>query len=200
MMYRLPAVAGEWIDRSGAIAFQFEGRKFQGFPGDTITTALAAAREMTLGRRFKYHRPRGIFSLANHDANNLFQVNDVPNVRGDVTALTSGMRVAAVNTLGGLKRDRARFIEWLAPLLPVGFYYKAFHGRHFPRWEQRIRAMSGLGRIRAEAADPRRPAFSSFEHALEVRRVGAVDHEVRGRAVRPGVDLLDRVAERLTAR
>ena len=85
MMYRLPAVAGEWIDRTRSLAFEFEGRAFQGFAGDTISSALAAAGEMTLGRSFKYHRPRGIFSLANHDANNLFQVGGMPNVRGDVT-------------------------------------------------------------------------------------------------------------------
>ena len=168
MMYRLPAVAGEWIDRTRALAFEFEGRTFQGFTGDTISTALAAAGEMTLGRSFKYHRPRGIFSLANHDANNLFQVGGVPNVRGDVTELASGMQVTAVNTFGGLARDRARFLEWLAPFLPVGFYYKAFHGKNFPRWEQRIRAISGLGRIDADAARERTPKRYAFCDVLVI--------------------------------
>ncbi len=145
MMYRLPPIPGEWIDRSRPIDFAFEGRPFPGFAGDTISSALAAAGQMTLGRSFKYHRPRGIFSFANHDANNLFQVDGVPNVRGDVSPLTAGARVSAVNTFGGLASDRARFLEWLAPFLPVGFYYKAFHGRNFPLWERRIRAISGLG-------------------------------------------------------
>ena len=36
---------------------------FTGFAGDTITSALAAAGEMTLARSFKYHRPRGILSV-----------------------------------------------------------------------------------------------------------------------------------------
>ncbi|HEU5133764.1 MAG TPA: 2Fe-2S iron-sulfur cluster-binding protein [Steroidobacteraceae bacterium] len=168
MMYRLPAVAGEWIDRSRTLAFEFEGRAFQGFAGDTVSSALAAAGEMTLGRSFKYHRRRGIFSFANHDANNLFQVGHLPNVRGDVTALEDGMRISAVNTRGGLARDRARFIEWLAPFLPVGFYYKAFHGRNFPRWEQRIRAISGLGRIAADASRERTPKRYAFCDVLVV--------------------------------
>ena len=81
MMYRLPPVPGEWIDRARALNFEFEGRPMRGFVGDSISSALAASGEMTLGRSFKYHRRRGIFSLANHDANNLFQVNGVPNVR-----------------------------------------------------------------------------------------------------------------------
>jgi len=153
MMYRLPPMPGEWIDRGRELSFEFEGARFTGLAGDTISTALAANGVMTLGRSFKYHRPRGIFSLANHDANNLFQVDGVPNVRGDVAPLASGLRVHAVNTVNGLARDRTRWIEWLAPFLPVGFYYKAFHGRGFPAWERRIRALSGLGRI--DAAAPR---------------------------------------------
>lgn len=147
MMYRLPPVAGEWIDREREICFEFEGGQFTGYAGDSISTALAASGVMTLGRSFKYHRRRGIFSLADHDANNLFQVDGVPNVRGDVTPVREGMRVAAVNTVNGVERDRTRWLEWLAPFLPAGFYYKAFHGRRFPAWERRIRALSGLGRI-----------------------------------------------------
>jgi sarcosine oxidase subunit alpha len=168
MMYRLPPIAGEWIDRSRTIPFEFEGRAFQGFAGDTISTALAAAGEMTLGRSFKYHRPRGIFSLANHDANNLFQAGGVPNVRADVTELVAGLQVTAVNTIGGLKRDRARFIEWLAPFMPAGFYYKAFHGKKFPRWEQRIRAMSGLGRVGPDSVRERTPKRYAFCDVLVV--------------------------------
>jgi sarcosine oxidase subunit alpha len=168
MMYRLPPVAGEWIDRSKELRFEFEGRAFKGFAGDCITSALAASGEMTLGRSFKYHRARGIHSLANHDANNLFQLDDVPNVRGDVTALADGMRVQAVNTRGGLERDRGRFVEWLAPFLPVGFYYKAFHGRRFPRWERRIRAMSGLGAIAATAPRERTAKRYAFCDVLVI--------------------------------
>jgi sarcosine oxidase subunit alpha len=168
MMYRLPAVAGEWIDRSRTLAFEFEGRSFQGFAGDTISSALAAAGEMTLGRSFKYHRPRGIHSFANHDANNLFQIGDVPNVRGDVTALAAGMDVAAVNTVGGVARDRARFLEWLAPFMPVGWYYKAFHGKNFRRWEHCIRKASGLGSIGADAVRERTPKRYGFCDVLVI--------------------------------
>lgn len=168
MMYRLPPVPGEWIDRSRRLDFEFEGRPVAGLAGDTITSALAAAGEMILGRSFKYHRPRGIFSFANHDANNLFQVDGIPNVRGDVVPLAAGARISAVNTVGGLARDRGRFLEWLAPFLPVGFYYKAFHGRHFPRWERRIRAISGLGVAHASLPRERTPKRYAFCDVLVV--------------------------------
>ncbi len=168
MMYRLPQVEGEWIDRSRQLPFEFEGVAYRGYAGDTISSALAAAGLMTLARSFKYHRPRGICSFANHDANNLFQVDGVPNVRGDVTPLTAGLRVAAVNTFGGLRHDRARWLEWLAPFLPVGFYYKAFHGKAFPQWERRIRKLSGLGRIDVQARFVRTPKQYRFCDVLVI--------------------------------
>lgn len=67
MSYRLPPVSGEWIDRNQLITFTYEGSTYTGYAGDTITSALWAAGQHTLGRSFKYHRPRGILSLANHD-------------------------------------------------------------------------------------------------------------------------------------
>jgi sarcosine oxidase subunit alpha len=168
MMYRLPKVPGEWIDRGRPARFEFEGQHYQGFAGDTLSSALAAAGVMTLGRSFKYHRPRGVFSLANHDVNNLFQVDGAPNVRGDVTSLREGMQAVAVNTRGGVARDRTRFMEWLAPFLPVGFYYKAFHGRNFPAWERRIRALSGLGEIEAAAKRERTAKRYAFCDVLVI--------------------------------
>src|SRR5688572_1288153 len=142
-MRRLAPMAGECVDRATAIPFTFEGRTYTGFQGDTIASALAANGVSVVGRSFKYHRPRGLFSVANHDVNAMFQVEEggrtVPNVRGDAVALRAGMRVTAVNTEGGLERDRLARMEWLARFLPVGFYYKAFHGRWFPRWERLIR-------------------------------------------------------------
>jgi len=162
-MYRLDVQAGEWLDRSRPLGFIFEGREYRGYSGDTISSALAAAGLPYLARSFKYHRPRGILSFANHDSNTLFQVDGVPNVRGDVTPLREGMRVSAVNTFGGLARDKARVLDRFAPLLPVGFYYKAFHSKRlFPRWERMFRALTGLGEVDLAAprvATPKRYGF-----------------------------------------
>ena len=163
MMYRAEPSAGEWIDRAAPLRFSFEGREYQGYAGDTISSALAAADVPYLARSFKYHRPRSILSFANHDSNTLFQVDGLPNVRGDVTPLGDGMRVSAVNTFGGLRRDRARVLDRFARLLPVGFYYKAFHSKRlFPRWERMFRALTGLGEVDLGApreATPKRYGF-----------------------------------------
>ena len=152
MMYRLDSHPNEWTDRSVSLSFVFEGHSYRGFRGDTISSALAAAGVPYLARSFKYHRPRGILSFANHDSNTLFQVDGVPNVRGDVTPLRDGMRVSALNTFGGLARDRARILDRFARWLPVGFYYKAFHTRRlFPRWERMFRSLTGLGTVSLDA-------------------------------------------------
>ena len=37
-------------------------KKLQGFEGDTLASALLANNIGIVGRSFKYHRPRGIFS------------------------------------------------------------------------------------------------------------------------------------------
>ena len=99
---RLPAISGEWIDRSRSVEFRFEGRTYKGYEGDTVTTALWGADVRVLGRSFKYHRPRGVLSLANHDTNAIHQWGDMPNLRADVTPLVAGMDMRVLVSLNGL--------------------------------------------------------------------------------------------------
>ncbi|MGV0026968.1 glycine cleavage T C-terminal barrel domain-containing protein [Phormidesmis priestleyi] len=156
-MRRLPPVLGEWIDRTQPIEFIFEGQRYTGYKGDTITSALWASGQQTLGRSFKYHRPRGILSFANHDINTLMQAGEKLNVRADVTQIESGMSLTAINTFGSVMNDRASVLNYFSRFLPVGFYYKAFHDRRFfPFWERLIRNITGLGK-----ADPSTPHIST---------------------------------------
>jgi sarcosine oxidase subunit alpha len=147
MSARLPKQPGEWIDRGRQITFTFEGEEFTAFDGDSISSALWAAGQKVLGRSFKYHRARGILSFANHDVNVMLTDGQDTNMRGDVVLVKDGMELKAVNTDGGVKHDRNRYIDSISPLLPVGFYYKAFHTprRMFPFWENIIRKAAGLG-------------------------------------------------------
>ena len=149
MRDRLPAPAGSRIDRSKEIAFEFEGRAYNGYAGDTIASALAAHGVWCLSRSFKLHRPRGSFGFAGDEAGSLVQLETEPNVHADTRAIGPGVRVQAQNTVGGLERDWAALLERFERFLPVGFYYKAFYK---PRgvwnwWEKIIRRTAGLGRI-----------------------------------------------------
>jgi sarcosine oxidase, subunit alpha len=172
-MSRLPVVKGERIDRGTAVEFTFEGRRVRGYRGDTISSALTAAGVRILGRSFKYHRPRGLLSAAGHDVNAMMQVRNggrsVPNVRADIVPVQPDWDVTAVNTRGGLARDRLSVFDRLGAFLPVGFYYKAFHSkRWFPHWERMFRSLTGLGEVDFEAAARSTPKRYDFCDVLVV--------------------------------
>ena len=118
---RLPPRDGEWIDRTQPIEFQFEGRAYHGFAGDVLSSALWANDVRLLGRSFKYHRPRGIYSLAGHDVNVLVEDDSRTNLRGDVLPIEQGLDLRAVNTFGGLERDRLRITRAVQPAVASRF-------------------------------------------------------------------------------
>ncbi|MDG2207089.1 MAG: 2Fe-2S iron-sulfur cluster-binding protein [Pirellulales bacterium] len=153
MAERLPYREGEWIDRTQPVTFHFEGVAYEGFQGDSLSSALWGAGLRVLGRSFKYHRPRGLYSLAGHDVNLLVEDGERTNLRGDFLPIADGLDVRAVNTAGGLKRDRLQMIDRFGSLMPVGFYYKAFHTPRslFPFYENQMRKIAGLGKINPEA-------------------------------------------------
>lgn len=152
MNERLPPPYGRFINRHQRVDFRFEGKNYQGYAGDTLTSALWANGVRLLGRSFKYHRPRGLYSLAGHDATVMVDNGRETNIRGDTLRLPPGLEVSAVNTSGGLRNDRMKVTERFSRFLPVGFYYKAFHTprRLFQFCEQQMRKVAGLGQIHAE--------------------------------------------------
>ncbi|MFP4182942.1 MAG: 2Fe-2S iron-sulfur cluster-binding protein, partial [Thiohalospira sp.] len=164
MARRLPERPGEWLERDHPREFRFEGHPCVGLEGDTVTSALLANGVTTLGRSFKYHRRRGVLSAADRDINALVTDGVDPHLRADVTPLREGMDLRAVNTRGGLAADRAALLDRLGRLLPVGFYYKAFHTPRslFPFWERLIRHLAGLGEVDPASAPARWPR--STEH------------------------------------
>lgn len=154
---RLPAPFGRGIDRSRTITFTFEGKTYEGHPGDTVATALFANGVRVLSRSFKYRRPRGLFSLGAFDANTLMQVGPEPNVPADRLPLVEGLPpISPQNTDGPVARDRGAVMGLFSRFLPVGFYYRTFF-RPLGAWkhfEKIIRARAGLGRIDPASAPP----------------------------------------------
>jgi sarcosine oxidase, subunit alpha len=170
MTNRLPPQPSEWIDRSRPVHFWVEDREIAAFAGDTISTALWANGVRVLGRSFKYHRPRGLWSLANTDCNGIFESVEETNIRSDITLVAAGMNLKAVNTVGGLDHDLAGFMDKLSPFFPVGFYYKAFHTprKLFPFYERKMREMAGLGQVNSEKPLKHTPKRYDFCDVLVV--------------------------------
>lgn len=144
---RLPEPKGLYLDRSEIINFNFDGKSYQGFAGDTVASGLAANNQRLLSRSFKYHRPRGILTMAGRDSNTLVQINDEPSARADTYPITEGLEIHAQNVFGSLERDWGTLVESVARFLPVGFYYKAFYKPKgiWKFWDNIIRHFAGLG-------------------------------------------------------
>ena len=153
MMKRLPEPAGLLLDRSEPIAFRFEGKRYEGFRGDTVASALAANDVAVLSRSFKYHRPRGIHSLSGLDANTLVQVGPAPNRFAEREPLAADLEVTGQNYWGTLRHDRLAALSLLHRFLPAGFYYKAFYKPRWtwPLWAKLIRRIAGLGTVDTNA-------------------------------------------------
>ncbi|WP_222184568.1 sarcosine oxidase subunit alpha [Geminicoccus harenae] len=154
---------GGRIDRSRTIRFTFDGKRYEGHPGDTLASALLANGVHLVGRSFKYHRPRGFLSAGSEEPNGLVQLEmgggrTDPNFKATQIELFDGLVAESQNRKGSLRYDRNAVNDRLAHFLPAGFYYKTFK---WPAafwtkvYEPRIRAAAGLGKA-PTAPDPDR--------------------------------------------
>ncbi|MCZ6861382.1 MAG: 2Fe-2S iron-sulfur cluster-binding protein, partial [Alphaproteobacteria bacterium] len=150
---RLPEPAGILLDRSRTISFTFDGRSYTGFAGDTVASAVVSSGQRVLSRSFKYHRPRGVLTMAGHDANTLVELEDESSILADRLPISEGLHISAQNYWGSLKNDRGMILDRFSKFLPVGFYYKTFFRPNwsFKYWEKLIRAMAGIGKVNLNA-------------------------------------------------
>lgn len=140
---------GEVVDRGQTLTFRFNGDSYQGYAGDTVASALAAAGVNVISRSFKYHRPRGLLCCAGHCPNCLVQIGDEPSVRACKRPLEDGMEVEPQNVWPSLDNDLLSLTQGAARFMPVGFYYKTFHKPRvlWPAFEHVLRNAAGLGKI-----------------------------------------------------
>jgi len=157
MSHRLDSPAGTWIDRSRPLAFTFNGQAFSGFSGDTLASALLANDVRLVGRSFKLHRPRGVWSCGVEEPNAIVDVGEgarrTPNVRATMLPLVEGLAAASVNCWPRVGLDVGALTGAFGALLPAGFYYKTFMWPSWRLFEPAIRRMAGLG-VAPTAPDP----------------------------------------------
>ena len=149
--------SGGVIDRTRSLHFTFDGKTYAGYPGDTLAAALLANGERLVGRSFKYHRPRGIFSAGAEEPNALIEVRTgarrEPNTRATMVELYDGLDAASQNRWPSLKFDVQSINRLMSPFFSAGFYYKTFMwpAKFWERvYEPIIRRSAGLGRAATE--------------------------------------------------
>jgi len=154
-------LSGGLVERDRTIGFSFNGRRYLGLGGDTLASALLANGVRLVGRSFKYHRPRGIFTAGSEEPNALVTLGTgrdaLPNTRATMVELADGIAAFSQNHLGPLRFDPLAVNDLLSPFLGAGFYYKTFM-RPKAFWERvyepLIRRAAGLGRLPTDP-DPR---------------------------------------------
>ncbi len=146
--HRLPV--GGAIDRSKPLRFTFNGRQMSGYDGDTLASALLANGVRVVGRSFKYHRPRGIFTAGEEEPCALVETGEgnarVPTCRAPVVPLTDGLVARSQHCWPSVNFDAGRVVDFTHALWPAGFYNKTFMWPNWKTWEGLIRRTAGLGR------------------------------------------------------
>ena len=76
------------LNQTKKISFFFDRKKYYGFEGDTLASALLSNGIHLIGRSFKYHRPRGIISAGCEEPNGIVQLElnefTEPNIQNQI--------------------------------------------------------------------------------------------------------------------
>ncbi len=130
----------------------FDGKTYLAYEGDTIASALLRNNIRLVGRSFKYHRPRGIYTCGIEEPNALVQIiseHNEPNTRATIKRVYDGMEIISQNRWPSLRYDFGAINNILSPIFSAGFYYKTFMGpKGFWKnlYEPLIRRSAGLGK------------------------------------------------------
>ena len=141
------------INTNKKLSFVFNGKKYEGFQGDTLASALLANDVKLIARSFKYHRPRGIFTSGSHEPNALVEIihddYNEPNSKATTVELYEGLVAKSQNCWPSLKYDLMSINDKFSKFIGAGFYYKTFMWPSFfweKVYEPVIRKAAGLGK------------------------------------------------------
>ena len=157
MSGQINRLTGGLVDQGQNLTFTFDGKTYQGHPGDTLASALLANGVRLMGRSFKYHRPRGVLTAGSEEPNALVELRSggrqEPNTRATVAELFEGLEANSQNRWPSLRHDALAVNDLFSNFLTAGFYYKTFM---WPKafWEKLyepiIRRAAGLGSLSGE--------------------------------------------------
>ena len=161
------------VNRNRVVSFIWNQKKYFGFEGDSLASAMLANDIKIVGRSFKYHRPRGIMSCGVEESGALITIGQEekrdPNVRATTQELYEGLVASGQNAYPDVNFDLGAVSGLLGRFFAAGFYYKTFIGLPPFEWgkgtkawmfyEKIIRKAAGMG-IASRLPDP-----DTYEHA-----------------------------------
>ncbi|RED48541.1 sarcosine oxidase subunit alpha [Aestuariispira insulae] len=148
--------SGGRVNRAKTVKFTFDGKTYEGFEGDTLSSALLANNVHLVGRSFKYHRPRGVLTAGSEEPNAIVQLGEgnrtEPNCRTPMVELYDGLKATAQNCWPSVNFDIGGINNKLSRFFPAGFYYKTFMWPKgmWEKYEHVIRASAGMGNAPSE--------------------------------------------------
>ena len=99
--------------------------------GDTIASALLRNEIRLIGRSFKYHRPRGVYTCGIEEPNALVQIlneHNEPNTRATVKRAYDGIKISSQNRWPSLSFDVGSINNILSPIFSAGFLLQNIYG------------------------------------------------------------------------
>ena len=144
------------VERNRTVRFWYDDKAYVGHPGDTLASALLANGVKLVGRSFKYHRPRGIYSAGSEEPNALVQLETgartEPNRRATEVEIYEGLHATSQNCWPSVNFDLGAVNSLVSRILPAGFYYKTFMwpASLWMTYEKFIRRAAGLGKSPTE--------------------------------------------------
>lgn len=171
------------------ITLDLEGEPLTAKEGDSVASALLAAREPVFARSVKYHRPRGPFCMTGACSHCLMRVDGVPNVFTCQTKVCHGMRVERQNAFPSAEHDVFGAIDWL---FPKGLDHHAMFAG-VPIAEQVMakvaRHLAGLGLLPDKVA-PARVAHQTLRVRVAIAGAGAAGLAAARELMASGVEHL----------
>ena len=153
---------GRLVDRTQPLRFQFEERRFSGFVGDTLASALMAAGQRIYSRSPRFHRPRGIFGLGHGEEAGPIDI-------ATPTDRAAGLAPTEVELVPGLRAWTRR--GWPSARIDIGALADLGPVYGPSQLLGLIARRSGL--LAGRPAEPPRGAIPTSTHTVDLLVVGA---------------------------